>query len=308
MIGAAIGYLLAAAWLHPAYFHDVLPLVTRYYLTPDPVEAVFRVFGTPARLSALLAVAPLVAYALVERRNPVLPVLGLFAAAMAISALVQGKGWPYHLVPLWQSATLIFALAWTEILHLIARPRLLSRLGEHAVAMASLAMATFVVGSLAPPLDDRLGYEGSFAGRLEPLLAREARGQNVLWLTDAIYPKYPVILYGDASPAARFMELWLIDGLYRAPPGTQTRPAMRTPAQMSADEHRFFDVVGTSLERARPALVLIASAAAELGVRQGSFDYLAYFLRHPSFAREWRHYSQLADVDGTRIYKRKITP
>lgn len=306
--GTATAYILAVAWLHPVYLDDVLPLVARYYLTPGLSDAALRVFGAPDRLIALSAVVPLVAYAIFQRGNPLLPVFGMFAVAMAGSALVQGKGWPYHLVPLWQAATLIFALMAKEILQLTARRRLLSQVGEHAVGMSGLTAAILVLGSLAPPLADRLDYQGSFAGRLEPLLAREARGRNVLWLTDAIYPKYPVILYENAAPASRFMELWLIDGLYRAQPGTQVRPAMRSPAQMSTDEHRLFDIVGTSLERARPALVLIASAAAELSVRHGSFDYLAYFLRHPSFAREWRHYRQVAEVDGTRIYRREAVP
>jgi len=126
----------------------------------------------------------------------------------------------------------------------------------------------------------------------------------VLWLTDAIYPKYPAVLYGHVHPASRFMELWLIDGLYRAQGPGLARPAMRTAALMSNDERRLFDAVGTSLERNHPALVLVASAAAELGVADGEFDYLAYFLRHPSFAREWRRYREIAEIDGTRVFRR----
>jgi len=79
---------------------------------------------------------------------------------------------------------------------------------------------------------------------------------------------------------------------------------MRPPALMSDDERRLFETVGTSLARDRPALVLVASAAAELGVPAGQFDYLRYFLRHPSFAREWRRYREVAEIDGTRVFRR----
>jgi hypothetical protein len=173
-----------------------------------------------------------------------------------------------------------------------------ARLGV-ATAFAVL-VAAFTIQN--PPWRDPLDYRTSFAGQLEPLLERDARGEPVLWLTDAIYPKYPTVLYGRVQPASRFMELWLIDGLYRA--GAGGRPVMRLPAQMSDDERRLFDSVGHSLERARPALVLVAPAAAELDVAKGKFDYLTYFLRHPSFAQEWRHYHEIAEIDGTRVFRR----
>ena len=52
--------------------------------------------------------------------------------------------------------------------------------------------------------------------------------------------------------------------------------------------------------------MLIASAASELGLPTGTFDYLTYFLRHPSFAREWRHATtaKVAVIDGTRVFQR----
>lgn len=311
-----VAYVTAAAVIHPAYFSDVLPLASRYYMTVDLAHAVTIVFGAPERAAALAALGPLALYAVIQGRNPAARVAGLFMIAAAASALVQGKGWPYHLVPLWQGAVVLVALLGSDVLRAVARPALLSRSGEHAVAMVALAAVVIGFGVASPPLRDRLDYAGSFAGRLEPLVAREARGQPVLWLTDAIYPKYPVILYDDVRPAARFMELWLLNSLYRPNPitgptasaSTGARPAMRAPGEMSTDERRFFDTVGQSLERARPALVLIASAAAELNVRSGSFDYLTYFLRHPSFSREWRHYRRIAEVDGTSIYKRQPAP
>jgi hypothetical protein len=128
----------------------------------------------------------------------------------------------------------------------------------------------------------------------------------VLWLSDTIYPKYPTVLYGRVGSASHFMALWLIDALYQS--GATGRPGMRQLAQMSDDERHLFDSVGRALERARPTLVLIAPAAAELGLPSGKFDYLSYFLRHPSFAREWHNYRQIADIDGTRVFRRESEP
>jgi hypothetical protein len=310
--GLGVLYLVAALICHPSYFTEIVPLARRYYVASDPLVALAQVFGTPERGVALLALVPLIAWGLAARRRPALGVAALFTLAAAASALVQGKGWPYHLLPLWQGGALLATLAGVALSGLwrIAPAAEAAPRGAAARLVAAALFTCVVVGSAIadPPWRDRLGYPDSFAGRLETLLARDAYGARVLWLTDATYPKYPTVLYGHARPASRFMELWLIDGLYQPADGAQSRPHMRAPAQMSDDERRLFESVGGALERTHPALVLIASAAAELGLPPGQFDYLAYFLRHPSFAREWRHYREVAEIDGTRVFRRFDTP
>jgi len=303
VIGSLAPLYLAAAWLcHPSYFTEILPLVTRHYLNTSPLAAVTRVFGEPTRWLLLGVMIPVIAAGLAARQRPGFRVACLFTLAGIASALIQGKGWPYHMLPFWEGSVLALAFVVAAVLPRIATAAAPDRPRLAALALFGAVVALFTAAN--PPWRDRLNYADSFAGRLEPLLARDAYGERVLWLTDAIYPKYPTVLYGHVRPASRFMELWLIDGLYRAQGAGSRRPAMRPPAQMSADERRLFDTVGTSLERNRPALVLIASAAAELGVAPDRFDYLAYFLRHPSFAREWRHYREVAEIDGTRVFRR----
>ncbi|MBI3513548.1 MAG: hypothetical protein HY060_05710 [Proteobacteria bacterium] len=303
IVGLGALYLLTALVCHPSYFTEVVPLARRYYLASGVTASLERVFGEPERWLALVAMTPLVAWGMTARRPAALRVAALFTLAAAGSALIQGKGWPYHLLPFWQGCVMVVTFAAAAALRGAAagaQPNC-----ERARLAATVVFAA-VVGTFAiehPPWRDRLDYPGSFAGRLEALLARDAQGGRVLWLTDATYPKYPTVLYGRIRPASRFMELWLIDGLYQAAEGAPDRPRMRAPAQMSDDERHLFDAVGASLERTRPTLVLVASAAAELGVAVGQFDYLAYFLRHPSFAREWRHYSQVADIEGTRVFR-----
>jgi len=303
VIGVLGALYLLAAWLcHPSYFTEILPLVGRYYLTSSPLLAITRVFGEPTRWLLLGAMIPVIAFGLVARDRPGFRVACLFTLAGIASALIQGKGWPYHLLPFREGSAVALAFVAAEALRWVAAHPSPERSRLAALALFGAVVGLFTAAN--PPWRDRLDYADSFAGRLEPLLQRDAYGQRVLWLTDAIYPKYPAVLYGHVRPASRFMELWLIDGLYRVQPGGRGRPPMRPLALMSDDERRLFDTVGTSLARNRPALVLVASAAAELGVAAGQFDYLAYFLRHPSFAREWRRYREVGEIDGTRVYRR----
>jgi hypothetical protein len=293
-------YAGAAAILCPTYFTEVVPLIERHYLTRSAADALAAVFSDEGRQAALLALMP--ALALATRRRPALRVAVLVALAGALIAVVQGKGWPYHLLPFWQAVTVAAALLAAEAVQACAGPA-----PRAAVRLAAVGLFGAVVGAIAleqAPLGDRLRYAESLAGRLERRLAPLAADRPVLWLTDAIYPHYPVVLYDRARPAIAPMGLWMIDSLYG---GHHEAPPMRAPAQMSTDERAVFDEVGTALERTHPALVLVASATAELRLPAGSFDYLAYFLRHPSFAREWRHYREVAVIDGTRVFERADT-
>jgi hypothetical protein len=294
-------YTALAAACCPAYFAHVLPLVAKYYLTSDPSLAIERVFGVEGRWIGLIAMVPIAAAAF-ARRRPALQVATLFTLAAALAAAVQGKGWPYHLLPFWQGALVAGAItlaAAAERLRLRAEPAL-----WRAGAIGVFAALIGVLALEHAPFEDQLRYPQSLAGRLQDFVARYAADRPVLWLTDVVYPQYPVVLYDRAAPSMRFMELWLISSFYRGQPTPAGRPIMRLPTQMSPDERAAFDQVGTSLERTHPSLVLVASAASELGMPAGAFDYLAYFLEHPSFAREWKNYRQVAVIDGTRVFRR----
>jgi hypothetical protein len=295
-------YAAAALTWCPSYFTTVLPLIEKYYLTPSLHNALTVVFGVEERWVGLLAMLPALAVALASPHRPALRIAVLVTLTGASIAALQGKGWPYHLLPFWTGAIVtgaILAAALAEVAAGGCRAATL-RLGAVG-AFAALAGAVVVEKTT---LGDRLDYADSLAGRLQTRLARLAADRPVLWLTDAIYPHYPVVLYDRARPAIAPMELWLLGSLYAGVHAPPAGTVMRAPAQMSPDERAIFDLVGTALERTRPALVLVASAATELQVPTGSFDYLAYFLRHPSFAREWPHYREVAEIDGTRVYQR----
>jgi hypothetical protein len=300
-LGGGLYATAALAWC-PSYFTTVLPLIEKYYLTPSLHNALTVVFGVEDRWLGLLAVLPALAIALVSPHRPALRIAVLVTLTGALIAALQGKGWPYHLLPFWTGAIMTGAIVVAALAEVAAGGCRAAALRLGAVgAFAALAGAVVVEKTT---LGDRLDYGDSLAGRLQIRLARLAADRPVLWLTDAIYPHYPVVLYDHARPAIAPMELWLLGSVYGRGAASSAGTVMRAPAQMSADERAVFEQVGTALERTRPALVLIASAAAELQLPAGSFDYLAYFLRHPSFAHEWPHYREVAEIDGTRVYQR----
>jgi hypothetical protein len=282
----------------------VLPLIEKYYLTPSPHNVITVVFGVEHRWVGLLLMLPAAGIALAAPHRPALRIAVLVTLVGALIAALQGKGWPYHLLPFWTGAVVTGAILAAALVEVAAGGCRAATLRLGAVgAFAALAAAIVVEKTT---LSDRLDYADSLAGRLQVRLARLAADRPVLWLTEAIYPHYPVVLYDRARPAIAPMELWLLGSFYAGAPAPSPAAGtvMHTLAQMSADERAVFDQVGTALERTQPALVLVASAAAELQLPAGSFDYLAYFLRHPSFAREWPHYREVAEIDGTRVYQR----
>jgi len=305
-----VPWLLAAVWalylaaipaFFPAYFDRVLPLVWDWYVGLGGGSWWEVLLDAPTGSAALFALGAAALAALAARLGW-LPRLAAAAALGGLaSALVQHKGWSYHLVPVWVWGGLgcgVLLARGVDRLLPIATAR---RAAPLLAAGVSFAFALFTLrGGEAPWIE--LDYASSRGGRLAAWLEREAPGERVLVLSPDIPGVYPAVIDARARLVLPFMSTWLLQATYQH--CEAGAPRYRAPGAMSEAERLVYDTVAERLAESRPAVVMV-SRWSGIPYCNGDFDMLTYFGRDPLFAKAWRLYRPAGEIDGYMLFKRE---
>jgi hypothetical protein len=251
-------------------------------------------FGVPwprlavriASATVVLVLAALAAFAMLPRRSGTRALaadLVIAATAALAAALLQRKGWPYHLLPVVQPAALALGLA---LIHRVRSgpPRRRAMATTVAVAAtAALLWHAFLANNRAFRPDPAPGPQ--FAA-----LARAyAAGTSFLALSTNQWPVFPAVVEVGASWASRAPHLWMIPGAVRLLAGDADERARGARYRDMA-----LAMIADDIERARPAVLAVDVAPMQQGI-EGDFDLLA-FLRQDARLR--------ALLDGYRAVAR----
>jgi len=305
-------YVMAACWgvylaslplLFPAYLHEVLPLVWAYYVDLGGLT-VWRTLIEPRMGTVLCLLAPLLWLAAQHPRPLSQPggafprLLALAALGAMAAALVEHKGWSYHVLPIALftcALACVLAARWVDRLRgPAARPR-------HAAAALAGLFALYSVATGEAPWAE-LRYPNDEVAALTDLLRPIAHDQGVLVLSPAVYPIYPALNYIGAHQTLRTMDMWLLQGGYQeCLPGGKR---YHEPDEMSPTERFFFRTVAEDFARERPAAVVVDSDPGMPWCGQ-AFDFIAYFSRHTVFAATWSHYRPAGQWGRFRMYRRQ---
>jgi hypothetical protein len=288
-------YLASLPLLFPDYLKVVLPLISAGY-----------VGGTIAEVPRLaIALVLLIPLAWIAFRGPAtLPkILSLAAVGAAVSALVQRKGWSYHIVPI---ELLICVLAGTLAARWLDRRRSDPPADSHLTAAGlSMAGVLFVMLTGEAPWRE-LGYRNADEQtELKALLLESARNERVLVLSPRIWPIYPAVTYAHSHQTLPAMSIWVLQGAYRdcLPGGRQYRDL----GEMDSAERNLFQTVAEEFAADPPKVVAIDQIP---GIPECGkpFDLLEYFKRDPRFAATWPRYAFLAQSNGLNLYRRVDGP
>jgi len=301
-----LGYLASLPTVFPDYLNVVMPLVWGYYLDLGGLS-VWDVLLVPRLATAMLLLAVLL-WVLVRRgaradltRSWARPwMLALAALGALAAAVVQHKGWSYHIVPIEMFACGlggVLAAAWLDAAGAVRGPAG----GPHvAAALAGLFALYAVANGDAPWIE--IGYPQSDVAQLAAVLRSNAEGERVLVLSPGIPPIFPALNYAQVHLTLRTMNMWLLQGAYGEclPDGRRYREVW----EMGRAEFFVYRTVAEDFARAPPAAVVVDK---EPGIPWcgSEFDFLAYFGRHPLFAEVWSHYRLIAEWGRYRVYTRK---
>jgi hypothetical protein len=299
MAAAWLAYLATLPTLFPDYFDFVVPLVIGFYLDTGGlglVDVLFTERLGPAAL-ALGLLAPLLAW---RGAGGVARLLGLVALGALVSAVVQHKGWSYHVVPV-ATAT---ALSGGIVLARWLDANLAHRRAETAPLLAlAAALAVTAVHVRGESPWRQIWYAQSPAGQLATALRREVAGERLLVLSPDIYPVYPALNYARARSTLRTMNLWMLVGAYPGCPEGAAR--YRESWEMSRTEFLVYRTVAEDFAQAPPAGVLVAKHSGIPRCGAEEFDPIAYFSRHPAFEETWRRYTRVVHMDSYLLYLRE---
>ena len=294
---AWLAYLLALVTLFSDYLTVVVPLVWDFY-TDQGGKSAWDVLLVPRLATALILLAPLLVLVLRQRGGTAsLPrMLALAGIGAVASAVVQHKGWTYHIVPVELfalSLATLLAADWFDAQRL-AHPRRI------AAALSGL-FALFCVEAGEAPWN-QIGWEKSDAYQLVELLRPDAAGARVLVLSPGIAPIYPALNYVRARMTLRTMNTWLLGGAYQKclPNGARYREVW----EMERPEFFLYRTVAEDFARAPPAAVVVDVSPAIPWCGE-EFDFIAYFSRHQLFAEVWSNYRQSGAWGRYRVYTRK---
>jgi hypothetical protein len=294
MAGVWIAYLASWPLLFPAYLQVVLPLLSGTYLGG---QSVLEVLLVPRFAAALVLMIPILWWAW-SRPEPLTAVLALASTGAAASALVQLKGWSYHVLP---------AVLFGCVLAGVHMSRWLDRNLEAWRAfpyVSTFALSAFFA-TLALAGSDAPWRELGYANRQEEteltaLLAKAEPGPGVLVLSPRIWPVYPSLNYVGAHQTLRALQIWPLQGVYR-----QCLPTgrYREVEDMDWPERLMFDSVAADFAAAPPKVVVVDQIP---GIPWcGSiFDLLEYFGRNPLFARRFAEYDFFGETSCLTIYVR----
>ena len=299
-----VPWAMAAVWviyvasipvLFPDYLHIMLPLIFNYYVGG---QTVWQTLLVPRMGIALVLLAPLLWLAF-RGKNVLSKIFSLAAMGAGVSALIQRKGWSYHIVPIELFGCVLagtIASRWLDIRR--------SSHGQYSQSIAfglSVLFALFVMSSGEAPWRE-LGYDNADdQTELQALLIQSAPDARVLVLSPGVWPIYPALNYADSHQALNAINLWVLQGIYREclPSGQPYRDI----GEMDRTERTLFETVAEDFA-ADPPKVVVIDRIPGIPWCGHEFNLLEYFKRHPLFANTWSRYAFFAATNRLDLYKR----
>jgi len=302
-IGAiAVAHVLIVFFVTPAYGEVVLPLVAELY--SEVGDSTSSVLTGKLVLPTLIAWACISALAFFLSRSPFSRAVILFAAAAMLSAILQAKGWNYHMLPSFAAVILLASAALAQMVdRYLPIERRQHRLPVAGISASFLALLYYQAALFNPPFYKQIEFNDSITDTLIHVVEQYAPNKRILVLSPGIYPYYPLVNYTGARMAMRFQTMWLLQGVYAE--CDEQGDIYNPPERMGEQEKMVFNSVSDDFARLRPDLVIVDNIPGIPECGPEAFNYLTYFKRNPKFAQSFASYELLLTINQFSVYRRR---
>lgn len=227
--------------------------------------------------------------------------LALVLACLLLGALLQKKGWSYHLLPLKGFClAVLFMLLAAEMERLKnAKPLLLVK--GMTVAVGVLVVALLVVAPNAREAKSRKAQ----LTELQQKLNCDAGGSCFYFFDSRLFPAFPLVNLTDSVWPARYGHLWLLETAIPKLHGEKARPEL-LPAEertsLQAIETTFLATLLDDLEQEKPEYLFFPVGNAG---PKGDLNVLQYFRSSPGYSKLFLAYEPVGTVQNFVLFKRK---
>ena len=274
-------YAIAVVVLTPEYLAVAAQVREVYGGLNASFAALFRLREVQVWIAAA-AVWAAIRWGAGDRLPPV-----LFAAATGflLAALLQLKGWSYHLYPARVLLALFFVVAATVLIE--RAPALAAQLRGGTRGLAVVFAAVLVASSARYVLEARRQTTADLVTPLIEAIRTQAPAGPVAVLSTRTFvsPAFPAVNYTGAAWGLRQNSLLFLTGLYaREPADANGLVAPRRPEAMAPTERALFDQLVGDLCGAPPRLLLIDERPAATSSTRATFDIGSYLRQSPQVA------------------------
>jgi hypothetical protein len=278
----------------PDYAHMVADSLRYYAAYDNPL-----IFFAPLLLTGIVTGVAI----LWKPRAACVHLIRLSAAAamgFALSALLQHKGFRYHLAAaeFWTLLTAGF-LFWDLLARFKFRQRSMVTLGA---ALAILVASIHSVMLPVPPISPVDTYVRQHAG-----------AQAVMPFTTDLWIAFPVLVEAGGRDVMPSPSLYQIPTIYQdqvrlAASQPETPARYHTPGAMRPDERELIAQIAGILRSARPAILLVDNRRFKQAFGLLRFDFIDYFSTDDTFRAEMRNYVPGPGDARSRLYVRRASP
>ncbi|HEY7634511.1 MAG TPA: hypothetical protein VH763_03140 [Gemmatimonadales bacterium] len=246
------------------------------------------------------------------RRDALGGALAAAGVGFLVAVALQHKGWSYHFYPV-NACAFLLALRTLTLPppSPLPGPLVVRVINSAVFAIFTILVALFAIEEVRAATDRAWGPPT--ARQALQLAARDAvrrqkGARSILVISSQLRDGYPLVNDSGLECRASYSVMWFPLVYYRSYAGTSQQTRYRTPAEMSPNERTAFDRVVQDFVLHPPDLLVLESPP--LNQRRthfpGGFDYLAYFGQDRRFAEAARTYSDVGDVDGLLVLRRRV--
>ena len=287
------GYIILAVPEYKEAVRMILPVYSSY---TDPMYLHYR-----AAYSALFGSAVL--SFLILRSDKLGQLLFIAFSAFLVIALVQNKGWHYHLYPASGSAAMLIALAIINRYQKFRKTKMLLVAAKCALVLMFLFLIFLKAAPFIKPFS-RITYPfREPLNQLIPIVKQHAYGKPIYVFSTALTPAFPLVNYAQASWSSRFNCLWFLPSFYTDVTSTAQVFPHHGIAEMDMLERSFLEKVISDVIQGSPAIVILDCALGHQGFGKTTFQYLEYYSQEPRFASFWKNYVFLTSVGTYKVFK-----
>ena len=296
-------------WLYiiiamPEYKEAVFMIMPAYESFTDPVAKRYLAAYAVLFGCAVLAWASL--FRCKHYKN-IGSILFLTFSSFGILALIQQKGWHYHLYPVSATAAILITLGIVRYASLKRKNGLLRGIAASALVLLFFLLTFFKMLPFAKSTNEITHPLAADLSSLIPVVRQHADHKFIYVFSSSVPPGFPLTNYTQTQWASRFNCLWFLPAFYRdVPLDRRTQePFPYTPVDtMSPTERFFMQKLLSDIINKAPKIIIVDKASTLQGFGKTTFKYIDYFSQDPRFVAFWKNYDFLCTIGTYDVYKK----